>query len=96
MDDGIFYTLYDYDEPNSGLREKQLHITHAGGNKFRFFLPEMFKLDAQQMTELGSLLIALAASQANDFESISELLDGYGIDSQEVLSNLAKIQGAIG
>jgi hypothetical protein len=58
--DDVWHEVYDHSESSSSMRIKYIHIT-MDKDKFNFFCPEC-TLDAQQMTELGELLITLATS----------------------------------
>ena len=48
-----------------------------------------YKLEPQQLMELGALFLALAGTVGIDYEAADELLDGYRLKGKEAAAKLA-------
>ncbi len=85
----IFFTISDA----RSLRDLRLNINELPVSvDMQIGNGRVFNIDKQQLGELGGLFLALAGKF--DFDSVGELLDGYGFSEAELESlqnNLKKL-----
>lgn len=83
---GYYYTVINPEDES----ETKVAIHHSKSHITVLSIPNSTVICAQQLAELGALFLALAGQEKGgvDYSSCLGLLDGYGIEPSEVLTEM--------